>query len=282
MYRTLISADALLQHDTADLVLLDCRFQLADPSYGPTVYEAGHLPGAHYLHLDYHLSGAKNGNNGRHPLPDGQRLAVNFGALGIGPNTQVVTYDDAGGMYAARAWWLLRYLGHPRVALLSGGLAAWTTAGRTLTTAAATIVPRVFVAQPDASRVIDVVQLQRELAAGAIRLVDARGADRYAGQNETIDPAAGHVPGAVNHPFARNLDANGQLATVDSLRNLWQTTLAGRSPDAMVAMCGSGVSACLNLLAMEHAGLGGARLYPGSWSEWIRDPARPIAKGETP
>jgi thiosulfate/3-mercaptopyruvate sulfurtransferase len=140
----------------------------------------------------------------------------------------------------------------------------------------------VFVAQPDASRVIDVVQLQRELAAGAIRLVDARGADRYAGQNETIDPAAGHVPGAVNHPFARNLDANGQLATVDSLRNLWQTTLAGRSPDAMVAMCGSGVSACLNLLAMEHAGLGGARLYPGSWSEWIRDPARPIAKGETP
>ena len=283
MHTTIVDVATLAANlDRPDWVVLDCRFDLAKPAWGAEAFGAGHIPGARYLHLEHDLSSPQTATSGRHPLPEPATLAARLGALGIDASTQVVVHDQSNGMYAARAWWLLRYLGHPRVALLAGGLAAWTTAGRTLTTAAATIVPRVFVAQPDASRVIDVVQLQRELAAGAIRLVDARGADRYAGQNETIDPAAGHVPGAVNHPFARNLDANGQLATVDSLRNLWQTTLAGRSPDAMVAMCGSGVSACLNLLAMEHAGLGGARLYPGSWSEWIRDPARPIAKGETP
>ena len=283
MYTTIVDVAALAANlARPDWVVLDCRFDLAKPAWGEETFAAGHIAGARYLHLERDLSSPQTATSGRHPLPEPATLAARLGALGVDTGVQVVVHDQGNGMYAARAWWLLRWLGLPRVALLSGGLAAWTAAGHTLTTTAATIAPRVFVARPDASRIIDVEGLQRELATGTIRLVDARGADRYAGQNETIDPTAGHVPGAVNHPFARNLDANGCLATADSLHDLWQTTLAGHSPDTMVAMCGSGVSACLNLLAMEHAGLGGARLYPGSWSEWIRDPARPVAKGETP
>ncbi|MBP7582025.1 MAG: sulfurtransferase, partial [Vogesella sp.] len=198
MYHTLISAADLLQQDTTELVLLDCRFQLADPSYGPTVYEAGHLPGAHYLHLDYHLSGAKNGNNGRHPLPDGQRLAVNFGALGIGPNTQVVTYDDAGGMYAARAWWLLRWLGHEAVAVLDGGFQAWQAAGGTVTTDAPEKNSTRFVMRPALEQLFDVDMVAANLDKAERVLIDARAPDRFAGQNETLDPVAGHIPGARN------------------------------------------------------------------------------------
>lgn len=283
MHATIIDVATLAANlDRPDWVVLDCRFDLANPTWGEQVFGTGHIPGARYVHLERDLSAPQTATSGRHPLPEPATLGARLGDLGIDAGTQVVVHDQGNGMYAARAWWLLRWLGHPPVALLSGGLAAWTAAGHPLNTATAPIAPRKFVARPDASRLVDVTQLQHELAAGKIRLVDARGADRYAGQNETIDPTAGHVPGAVNHPFARNLDANGRLAAPDSLRDLWQTTLAGRAPKEMVAMCGSGVSACLNLLAMEHAGLGGARLYPGSWSEWIRDPARPVAKGELP
>lgn len=278
MYRTLISADALLQHDTADLVLLDCRFQLADPSYGPTVYEAGHLPGAHYLHLDYHLSGAKNGNNGRHPLPDGQRLAVNFGALGIGPNTQVVTYDDAGGMYAARAWWLLRWLGHEAVAVLDGGFQAWQAAGGAVTTDSPEKNSTRFVMRPALEQLFDVDMVAANLDKAERVLIDARAPDRFAGQNETLDPVAGHIPGARNRFFQLNLQ-DGRFKPSEVLAAEWQAVLGDTAASDVVLYCGSGVTACHNRLAMAHAGLDGAALYAGSWSEWCSDDSRPVATG---
>ena len=278
MYRTLISADALLQHDTADLVLLDCRFQLADPSYGPTVYEAGHLPGAHYLHLDYHLSGAKNGNNGRHPLPDGQRLAVNFGALGIGPNTQVVTYDDAGGMYAARAWWLLRWLGHEAVAVLDGGFQAWQAVGGAVTTDAPEKNSTRFVMRPAREQLFDLEMVAANLDKAERVLIDARAPDRFAGQNETLDPVAGHIPGARNRFFQLNMQ-DGRFKPAEVLAAEWQAVLGDTAASDVVLYCGSGVTACDNRLAMAHAGLDGAALYAGSWSEWCSDDSRPVATG---
>lgn len=283
MYETLIDVATLAANlRRPDWVVLDCRFDLAKPTWGEEAHAAGHIEGARYLHLERDLSSPPTATSGRHPLPDPAAIGARLGDLGIDTDTQVVVHDQSNGMYAARAWWTLRWLGHRKVALLSGGLAAWTATGQPLVSSSPAPSPRKFTPRVDASRIVDVAQLQRELAAGAIRLVDARGADRYAGQNESIDPTAGHVPGAINHPFARNLDASGQLAAPEILRDLWRATLGGRAPEEMVAMCGSGVSACLNLLAMEHAGLGGARLYPGSWSEWIRDPSRPVARGETP
>lgn len=281
MYRTLISAAQLQQLDPAELVILDCRFQLADPAYGPTVYEAGHLPEAHYLHLDYHLSGAKNGSNGRHPLPDGQRLAVNFGALGIGPDTQVVAYDDAGGMYAARAWWLLRWLGHEAVAVLDGGFQAWQAADGAISTEAPEKRSTRFVMRPALEEVLEMDEVAANLAnqaKPAFQLVDARAPDRFAGENETLDPVGGHIPGARNRFFQLNLQ-DGRFKPAATLAAEWQAVLGDTPADEVVLYCGSGVTACHNKLALEHAGLSGARLYAGSWSEWCSDTSRPVATG---
>jgi thiosulfate/3-mercaptopyruvate sulfurtransferase len=279
-WNTLIDAAALASHlGRPDWIVLDCRFDLARPEWGPAQYAASHLPGARYAHLDRELSGPVGPMTGRHPLPS----PADFGACvrnwGISADTQVVVHDQGNGMYAARAWWLLRWLGHTRVALLDGGFAAWTEAGLPVTTQTATVTPTHFAAQPDMARIVDAAALQGALAAGAAQVSDARAADRFAGQNESIDPVAGHVPGAVNHPFMRNLDARGRFLPADELRIRWLATLAGREPRQHIAMCGSGVSACHNLLALEHAGLAGSRLYAGSWSEWIRDSTRPVATG---
>ena len=278
--KTLIDVATLAQGlPDPDCVLLDCRFDLARPGWGEQAFGAGHIPGAQYAHLDRDLSSPITPTSGRHPLPAPEDLARRAGAWGIDEGSDVVVYDQGNGMYAARAWWLLRWIGVQRVALLDGGLAAWIAAGHPLDTGTASAPPRSLQPRPDATRLVDATGLSQELAAGTVRLVDARGADRYAGQNETIDPVAGHVPGAVNHPFTRNLGPDGRLLPPDLLRAAWQATLGPRAPREMVAMCGSGVSACLNLLAMEQAGLGGARLYAGSWSEWIRDPSRPVTTG---
>ena len=263
-----------------DVAVLDCRFDLARPAWGDEAWAAGHVPGALRADLDRDLSSPIGPKTGRHPLPDPAAFASRASAWGIDERVQVVVYDQGNGMYAARAWWLFRWLGHRAVAVLDGGFAAWTAAGQPVSSDAGGRPPRRFVACPDRGATVDAafVAAQRGNAAG-MRLVDGRGADRYAGQNETIDPVAGHVPGAVNHPFARNVDASGRMRPAAELRAEWLQTLGGVPPTTMVAMCGSGVSACHNLLALEHAGLGGARLYPGSWSEWIRDPARPVATG---
>ncbi|MFN7272174.1 MAG: biosynthetic arginine decarboxylase [Gammaproteobacteria bacterium] len=278
-HRTFVDAATLAAHlEDPDWVLLDCRFELSKPSWGEEAYAAGHIPGAQYAHLDRDLSSPVTPSTGRHPLPDAAAFARRAGLWGIDARTQVVVYDQDIGVFAARAWWLLRWLGHTRVAILDGGHAAWTAAGRSVVTAPGSRPARSFTGSPDLSMVADATAVQTGLAADAIRLVDARGAERFAGRNETVDPVAGHVPGAVNHPYGGSFDA-GRLVDVVSLRKAWRSTLDGRRPQDLVAMCGSGVSACLNLAALEHAGLGGGKLYPGSWSEWIRDPSRPVATG---
>ena len=263
--------------------VIDCRFELARPDWGAGAYAAGHVPGAIYAHLDYDLSGPVTPTSGRHPLPTAGRLAETLGRWGIDGTVQVVAYDQGNGAHAARLWWLLRWVGHPKVAVLNGGFAAWQQAGLPIDTTPGRRRPRSFVPQP-AEVVVSTAELERavaagELACGTAVLVDARSADRFAGENETIDPVAGHIPGARNHPFLRNVDSRGRFLPAAELRDRWHATLGGAPTNRAIAMCGSGVTACHNLLALEVAGLPGARLYAGSWSEWIRGRDRPVARG---
>ncbi|MGB8326282.1 MAG: sulfurtransferase [Steroidobacteraceae bacterium] len=280
MYTTLIGTRDLARRiDDADLVVIDCRFELARPAWGAGAYHDGHVPGALYAHLDRDLSGPVTAATGRHPLPAREHFARSAADWGIDESAQVVAYDQGNGMFAARLWWLLRWHGHARVAVLDGGLTAWLDAGLALSREPALRASRPFVPRAPLGDALETADVVRELDAGRIRLVDARASDRFAGENETIDPVAGHVPGAVNHPFIGNLDASGRFLEPGALSRHWHDTLGGHPASSVVAMCGSGVSACHNLLALEHAGLRGARLYAGSWSEWIRDPARPSATG---
>jgi len=276
-YTTLVDVGTLAAHlDDPDWLVVDVRHLLSDTGYGERVYGEAHIPGAAFLHCDRDLSGPMTGSNGRHPLPDSEKLAVRLGEIGVGPRTQVVVYDDTQGMIAGRLWLLMRWLGHDRVALLDGGLQAWQAAGQPLTAAVATPRPAYFLATVH-DCLVDAAYVQATLATSRMHLVDARGADRFRGENETIDPVAGHIPGAVNHFFGDNLRTDGCFKPAAELRAEWLAVLAGSPPDRVVHMCGSGVSACLGMLAMEIAGLPGSRLYAGSWSEWCADPERPMA-----
>jgi len=275
-FTTVVDVATLAAHlDDAGWRIVDVRHQLADVAYGERSYAAGHLPGARFLHCDRDLSGPLTGVNGRHPLPDPQVLARRLGDIGIDRETQVVIYDDAQGMIAGRLWWLLRWLGHPRVAVLDGGWQAWLAAGGALETAVSTPTPLSFpiALQPVA---VDAAFVQEKLTAPSVRLIDGRAPDRFRGENETLDPVGGHIPGAANRFFRDNLQADGRFKAAGELREDWLRQLAGRPPTEIVHYCGSGVSACHNLLAMEIAGLPGSRLYAGSWSEWCADPARPV------
>jgi thiosulfate/3-mercaptopyruvate sulfurtransferase len=278
-YTTIVDAATLRQHlDDPNWLVVDVRHQLSDTGYGERAYAAGHVPGAIFLHLDRDLSAPMTGTNGRHPLPDPVRLAQRFGEIGIGPQTQVVVYDDAQGMIAGRLWWLLRWLGHDAVALLDGGFQAWQVAGGVVTEIVPTLLPTVFeVTCNDAMRVSadDVLAL---IETPQLHLIDARGPDRFRGENETMDPVGGHIPGAVNRCFKDNLLPDGRFKPAATLRAEWLGVLAGAEPDEVIHQCGSGVSACLNLVAMEIADLPGSRLYPGSWSEWCADPGRPVER----
>ena len=279
-FTTLIDAATLLsQLDRDDLVLFDCRFDLANVHWGEAQFAEAHLPGARYLHLDRDLSSPITATSGRHPLPDADTFAHRLGALGVDADCQIVAYDQGNGAYGARLWWLARWIGLRNVAVLDGGIAAWRAAALPLENTVRVRAPRSLAAQvaPDAWLTTDQVDALRTRPAAL--LVDARGAERFAGRNETLDPVAGHIPGARNLPFLGNLGVDGRFLPADELRRRWSTLLGALPPSAVVAMCGSGVTACHNLLALEHAGLSGAKLYPGSWSEWIRDSARPIATG---
>jgi thiosulfate/3-mercaptopyruvate sulfurtransferase len=279
VYSTLISADVLREHaGRPGWIVLDARFRLDDPEAGRRAWWESHIPGSRYVHLDEDLSSPVTPSSGRHPLPDSERLAARFGALGIGDDRQVVVYDDAGGSIAARAWWLLRALGHDAVAVLDGGIQAWQEAGGALDTAVPEVVPRDFTPRPRNDLALDASALKRALRARAV-LVDVREPERFEGRREPIDAIAGHVPGAVNLPWRGNVDERGRFRSAAALRARHEAMLGGRPPESVVFMCGSGVTACHGLLAMEHAGLHGARLYAGSWSEWIRDPARPVVTG---
>ena len=291
MYTKLIEPSelaALLQRavQPSPLAVVDCRFELARPDWGAGAYAAGHIPNAVYAHLDRDLSGPVSPQSGRHPLPSPEAFSATMSRLGVDAGTQVVAYDQGNGAHAARLWWLLRWAGHTQVAVLDGGYAAWQQAGLPVSTESTVRAARFFEAHPNRASVVTTADLEKlvsgaDLASGRVALVDARGPDRFAGQNETLDPVAGHVPGARNHPFVRNVDAQGRFLAAEELHRQWLATLAGTAPSNAVAMCGSGVTACHNLLALEIAGLPGARLYCGSWSEWIRDPARPVATGVT-
>ena len=279
-YTTLIEPAELLPHlPDPQWAVVDCRFDLSEPAAGMRRYAAGHIPGARYAHLDNDLSGPVTPASGRHPLPGPQRFAQRLGEWGIDNSSQVVAYDEANGAMAARLWWLLRWLGHTQVVVLNGGLRAWLAAGYPVNDRVASVRPAVFTPRVDRDAYLDVDAVASGLATRTIALVDARPADRFAGRNEIFDPVAGHIPGARNHAFARNVAADGRFLTAEQLREAWRPTLAGVPAERVVSMCGSGVTACHNLLALEAAGWSGGRLYPGSWSEWIRDPSRPVAKG---
>jgi thiosulfate/3-mercaptopyruvate sulfurtransferase len=259
------------------LRIIDCRFDLVRPDWGASAYREAHLPGALFASLESDLSGPVTPATGRHPLPSPEAFAVTLGMWGISPDTEVVAYDQGAGVAASRLWWMLRARGHENVRVLDGGLAIWIAAGFPVDSAIPSF-PRTRVAALPFASAVETDTVQRGLADGSIRLIDARGADRFAGQNETIDPVAGHVPGARNHPYTLNL-GDGRLLDTDALRRAWQGDLAGITPAQLVMMCGSGVSACHNLLALAQMGVEGAQLYPGSFSQWIRDPARPVATG---
>ncbi|KWN89356.1 sulfurtransferase [Burkholderia ubonensis] len=284
-YTTLISAANLAERlaaAPASVALFDCRFDLADTGAGETAYAAGHIPGAQYLHLDRDLSGRKTGTNGRHPLPTRDALVATLVDRGLKQGQQVVAYDAQGGSYAARLWWLLRWLGQDSVAVLDGGLQAWQAAGQPLTTETQHPSRGDFRAQAPLESTVDAQAVLANLTSHARVVIDARAADRYRGENETIDPVGGHIPGARNRFFKDNLAADGRFKTGHELRETFSALLAGTEPNLAILQCGSGVTACHNALAMEIAGLHGASLYPGSWSEWCADPSRPIATGPNP
>jgi thiosulfate/3-mercaptopyruvate sulfurtransferase len=261
------------------LVVVDCRFNLVKPEAGRVAWLDGHIPGAFHADLDRDLSGPRRPDTGRHPLPEAGQLQALFGGYGIGKDTQVVAYDEGGGALAARLWWLLRWMGHANVRLLDGGFAAWQAAGLPVSKDVPAARSACFEGQPGHMPVRDAQQVAQGLAQDAITLLDVRAPERFLGALEPIDPVAGHVPGAVNVPFSGNLTAAGHFQPGEALARRYAPFAAGRDRAGIVFMCGSGVTACHGIFALELAGLPGAALYPGSWSEWIRSPDRPVAAG---
>jgi thiosulfate/3-mercaptopyruvate sulfurtransferase len=282
MFSTLISPTELASQLNA-VAIIDCRFELAvgnaRASAGHEAYMAGHIPGAIYAHLDTDLSGPISVNTGRHPLPDPAALVTTLGRWGIGPTTQVIVYDADAGMFAARLWWLLRWLGHRQVAVVNGGFKAWQSAGLPISTTAPAPLATIFNGQPNADLVVSAATVADLVKRQDWRVLDARAPERFRGAVEPIDPVAGHVSGARNHPFAWNMASDGQWLAADQLTQKLRQSLDGVASDHSIMMCGSGVTACHNILAMEIAGLTGTKLYAGSWSEWIRDRTRAIATG---
>lgn len=275
----LIDVTALAAADPATTLTVDCRFQLADTEQGRKAYRQGHIPGAVYAHLDEDLSDPGKQGLGRHPLPEPEAFAAVLGRWGWKPGVTVVAYDAGNGaLAAARLWWLMRWMG-AEARVLDGGLAAWTAAGKPLEQSETTRPNTQVTVRFNPDMVLFTPQLRRELDADEALLIDARAARRYRGESEPIDPVAGHVPGARNHPFAGNVDADQRWRPAAELRGEFEQLSEGRDPASVVHMCGSGVTACHNLLAMEHAGLHGSRLYAPSWSGWASDPDNPVATG---
>jgi thiosulfate/3-mercaptopyruvate sulfurtransferase len=277
MHTTLISVADLAAHiDDPEFVIFDCRHELTDATVGTRAYGESHLKNARFAHVDKNLAAPPNGKNGRHPLPDPGVFMDWLGSVGVSNNKQVVGYDASGGVYASRLWWMLRWVGHTKVAVLNGGWQAWLGAGQPVTREVPSPKGEKFTGRADQSAV-DAGHVLKNLNSPSMRLIDARSNDRFRGQNETIDPVAGHIPGALNRFFKDNLDARGLFKSAEELRAAFAPLLGHTPASQTVHQCGSGVSACHNLLAMEIAGMKGSRLYPGSWSEWITDPSRPVA-----
>lgn len=283
MDKMLVTAEELAGHlGDPGWVVFDTRHDLADVEAGREAYAEAHIPGAYFLHMDEDLSGAKTGTNGRHPLPDVHAFAARINQCGVTPATQVVAYDDLGGNFAVRLWWMLRWLGLGRVALLDGGFPLWLRERRPVTRDVPAPRPGSFVPRPRLGATVDAPFVERFHADPSVKLVDARAMVRYSGEQEPLDPVAGHVPGAINRYWQRNLQPDGRFKDPEELREEWLDLLGEARVEQSVHMCGSGVTACHNLFALEHAGLGEGRLYPGSWSEWCADASRPVATGKDP
>ncbi|MEO5692650.1 MAG: sulfurtransferase [Usitatibacter sp.] len=275
----LVTTEELAKHiGDPQWVVLDLRHDLADANKGRNAYEAGHIPGAYFIGLDKDLSGPKTGKTGRHPLPAPETFAATMNGFGITPDTHVVIYDDTSGSYAGRLFWMLRWIGHDKVALLDGGIPKWIKEGRALSKDVTAERAGSVIARPTLGATVDVHFVDRFKESGDITLIDARAPNRFAGEGETLDPVGGHIPGAVNRFWQKNLNADGTFKSSEMLRAEFAELLGGADPSKVVHSCGSGVTACHNAFAMELAGLPTGRLYPGSWSEWCADPARAVAK----
>ncbi len=283
MFERLVSVDTLVAHiDDPSWRVFDCRHDLGNVEYGAQAYAKGQITGALFLHHDHDMAGEMTGTNGRHPLPDISTFAARMSACGVGPDTQVVAYDNEGSIFAAHLWWLLRWLGHDKVAVLDGGLPGWRRAKQPLEIEVRSVSPAQFVPQQRPG-LVDANYVLKHLHSPAMLLLDARSEERYAGENETLDPVAGHIPGALNRFYFDNLDdAACFFKPADELRAEFLDLFDGRAPATVVQQCGSGVTACHNMLAMEIAGLTGSQIYHGSWSEWCSDPARPFVTGDQP
>lgn len=276
----LVTTQELVRHlADPDWLIFDCRHDLMNPAYGREAYAKGHIPSAVFVSLDDDMAAPKTGRNGRHPLPDAATLARTFERLGVTPGKRIVCYDDAGHMYSVRTWWALQWLGHTRVALLDGGFPKWTAEGRGTDAQ---------VPQPDRGQFTPHPQLGATADADAMLVlhrdpryvvIDARTGERFRGEQEPIDPVAGHIPGAKNRWFKANLNDDGTFKPAATLRSEFAALLGATPPDRVINQCGSGVTGCHNIFAMELAGFPGSKLYPGSWSEWCSDPSRPVAKG---
>ncbi len=265
-------------------VVIDVRHDLMKPELGRQGFEQGHIPGAGFLSQDTDLAGAKNGKNGRHPLPDRDGLAARLAQCGLSKGQRLIACDAQGGMYAGRLWWLARWLGHAEVAVLDGGIAAWQRAGFPVNAVdkvpAAAVKPAGnFVANTSLVKAVTANELVANLGKSTLQVIDARAGERFRGETEPMDPVAGHIPGAINRPFGLNLRPDGLFKPAEVLRQEFLALLGSRRAETVVNQCGSGVTACHNILAMEYAGLDGSALYPGSWSEWCADEARPVATG---
>ena len=280
-YTTLLSAQELNRHlDDPNWVIIDCHFDLNDTQAGRRHYQAAHIPGAVYAHLDEDLSGpATPMNGGRHPLPDIDTFTNTLSAWGIDSTKQVIVYDDAKGAMAGRLWWMLRWLGHHAVAVLDGALSAWMDAKYELSEHPEQPRKARFTPRQRPEMIAPVSEVEDNLISKQLLVLDARMPERFSGEYEPIDPVGGHIPGAINHPLIKNVDADSKFLSPDRLANMYQKVLGDQSASQVVCMCGSGVTACHNLLAMEAAGIKGARLYPGSWSEWVSNTSRPVATG---
>ncbi len=278
-YTTLINSAFLYDYGRQPYwLIIDCRFDLQQPDWGEQAYLAGHIPGAVYFHLERNLSAPRHQaiNGGRHPMPSREDICTHFAQLGINDTTQVIAYDQQGGIFAARLWWMLRWIGHEQVAVLNGGLPAWQAMGYPLETGRNTRPPGRLTLQESLAEYISVDTVQRNMQSKLRVLIDARTPDRFRGDNETLDPVAGHIPGALNRCFKDNLHPDGSFKSTAQLRADFERLSYGRPA---IHQCGSGVTACHNLLAMAHAGLHPGGLYAGSWSEWIEDPNRPVIIG---
>jgi thiosulfate/3-mercaptopyruvate sulfurtransferase len=279
-YNTIISCDELQQNlDNPNFVIFDCQHDLVNAGFGRTAYTIEHIPGARFFSIDNDAAGNKTGKNGRHPLPPIEILTAKLGQLGVDSEKQVVVYDGSNNMFSVRLWWLLRWLGHESVAVLDGGLGKWQKDGRPVSAELPVPAATKFSATANNEMHVDAGFIQSHLGSMDVVVIDARAPERYTGAKEPLDTVAGHIPGAYNRFFKLNLKPDGTFKPADELRFEFEAMIGNTPPSLVVNQCGSGVTACHNLLAMEIAGFKGTKLYPGSWSEWCSDPLRPMAAG---